>query len=184
MKFYKEHSINPASSCLPMVFQIPVFISLYFVLRHFAEHPPGGDLGWLGLVKITDHASAGWGILLLGIYVCSQMASTFFMGATMQKSQRYLMMGLPVVYVAFIAHFPTGLLLYWVTTNLWTVGQGLVTRRLVPKTPAPSLFSRKPPEDGGNGAKRKETPPKPAPATKAQHPPPRRVQKRKKAKRR
>jgi membrane protein insertase Oxa1/YidC/SpoIIIJ len=60
-----------------------------------------------------------------------------------------------------IAHFPTGLVIYWVTTNLWTVGQGLVTRRLVPKAPAaaaagivgPKRSSRTPPSgDGGNGS--------------------------------
>src|SRR5438477_5203896 len=42
MRFYKENQINPAASCLPMVLQIPVFFSLYFVLRSFAKHPPGG----------------------------------------------------------------------------------------------------------------------------------------------
>jgi YidC/Oxa1 family membrane protein insertase len=186
MKFYKEHNINPAASCLPMVAQIPVFISLYYVLRHFAEHPPGGNLEWLGLVDITDHGTVGWGKLLLLVYVVSQMSSTYFMSTTMDKMQRYLMMGLPVVFVSFIMRFPTGLLLYWVTTNLWTVGQGLITRRLVPKTPAPSLFQRpkKPPSDGGggNGAKREPPPPKPAPAAKARQQP-RRVKKKKKARR-
>jgi YidC/Oxa1 family membrane protein insertase len=184
MKFYKEHNINPAASCLPMVLQIPVFISLYFVLRHFAEHPPSGNLTWLGLVDITDKANQGWGVLLLVVYVASQMASTFFMGTTMDKTQRYLMMGLPVIFVTFIMRFPTGLLIYWVTTNLWTVGQGLVTRRLVPKTPAPSFFQRRRPEDGGNGAKKKEPEPKPAPAAKAARPAQRRVQRRKKSGRR
>lgn len=184
MKFYKEHSINPASSCLPMVFQIPVFIALYFVLKDFANNPPGGNLEWLNLVDITHHGYVGWGKLLLVIYVVSQMASTYFMGTTMDKTQRYLMMGLPLVFVTFIIRFPTGLLLYWVTTNLWTVGQGLVTRRLMPKTPAPSIFQRKPPDSGGNGAKKKEPEPKPAPAARAPQPPPRRVQKRKKARRR
>src|SRR5215213_7667341 len=50
MKFYKENRINPAASCLPIVAQIPVFISLYFVLRTFAKSHPGGDLSWLGFV--------------------------------------------------------------------------------------------------------------------------------------
>ena len=55
------------------------------------------------------------------------------MSATMDKTQRWIMMVLPVVFIPLIAHFPTGLVLYWMTTNLWTVGQGLVTRRLAPK---------------------------------------------------
>ncbi len=187
MKFYKEHGINPAASCLPMVAQIPVFIALYFVLRTFSNHPPTGDLHWLGLVNIIDPAHAGWGKLLLVVYVVSQMSSTYFMSTTMDKMQRNLMMALPLVFVTFILNFRTGLLLYWVTTNLWTVGQGLITRRLVPKTPAPSLFQRpqrKPPPDGGagNGAKKEPTPPKPSPAARAPQQP-RRVKKKKKARR-
>jgi len=44
---------------------------------------------------------------------------------------------LPFAFIFVIARFPTGLVLYWMTTNLWTVGQGLITRRLIPKTPTP-----------------------------------------------
>src|ERR1044071_4154043 len=55
MKFYKENNINPASSCLPLLAQFPIFISLFYVLREFAKHPPGGDLSWLGVVpSIAD----------------------------------------------------------------------------------------------------------------------------------
>ena len=53
----------------------------------------------------------------------------------MHKAQRYMMIVLPLIFIGVVAHFPAGLVLYWVTTNLWTVGQGLVTRRLVPRTP-------------------------------------------------
>jgi YidC/Oxa1 family membrane protein insertase len=155
MKFYKENNINPASSCLPLLAQFPIFISLFYVLRQFAKHPPGGDLSWLGVVPsiavpVLDHWS---GYLLLFIYAASQIASTFFMSATMDKTQRWIMMFLPVVFIPLIAHFPTGLVLYWMTTNLWTVGQGLVTRRLAPKPgqvpnagEAPKKSSRTPPK--------------------------------------
>jgi YidC/Oxa1 family membrane protein insertase len=173
MRFYRENQINPAASCLPMVFQIPVFIGLYYALRHFASHPPGGDLSWLGFVpSIAAKASSHWsGYVLMVIYVLSQMSSTWFMSATMEKAQRTIMMVLPLVFVAFIIHFPTGLVIYWVTTNLWTVGQGLITRRLMPKTAAPEKrSSRTPPKEGGdddgNGAKKPTPPPKPTPAAK------------------
>jgi YidC/Oxa1 family membrane protein insertase len=147
MKFYKENRINPASSCLPIVFQIPIFIALFFVLRDFEEttdycgpEPPGpicnpGDsLEWLGLINITDPASEGWGLLLLVIYVASQLASTYFMSATMERTQRLIFFALPFLFIPFIINFEAGLVLYWATTNLWTVGQGVVTRRLVPRT--------------------------------------------------
>ena len=145
MKFYRENQINPAASCLPLLAQLPVFIALYFVLKHFAESHPGGDLTWLWLIPdITSKATSHWsGYVLLAIYVGSQVASTFFMSTTMDKTQRTLLMVLPFAFIFVIAHFPVGLVLYWMTTNLWTVGQGLITRRLVPKTPAPSLGPRR-----------------------------------------
>jgi YidC/Oxa1 family membrane protein insertase len=201
MKFYKENQINPAASCLPLLAQFPVFIALYFVLRTFAKEATqpgsaiyGDNFHWLGLIDITKPASHGWGPLLLVIYAGSQIASTFFMSATMNKGQRYLMMGLPLVFITFISRFPAGLVLYWATTNLWTVGQGVVTRRLVPKTPAPSLFQRRTskappqeaePETSADGAKPKpaEAPPL-APAPAAAAAPPRPVRKVKRKKRR
>jgi YidC/Oxa1 family membrane protein insertase len=59
------------------------------------------------------------------------------MGTTMDKTQRRIMMVMPLAFITVVSRFPVGLTLYWMTTNLWTVGQGLVTRRLVPRTPAP-----------------------------------------------
>src|SRR5437763_7717898 len=187
MKFYKEHNINPAASCLPLAAQIPVFIGLYYTLRTFAKHPPPGDLSWLHFVPdISKHVTSHWsGYVLLAIYVASQLASTYFMGGTMQQSQRILMYILPFAFIFVIARFPTGLVLYWMTTNLWTVGQGLITRRLIPKTPPPSMprrSSRTPAKEEPapatvveDGARAEA----PAPAAPAQ---PRRVKRKKKKK--
>jgi YidC/Oxa1 family membrane protein insertase len=131
-KFYKENNINPAASCLPTIAQFPVFIALYFTLRHESGHISGT---WLHVVHVADkHAISHWsGYVLLVIYAGSQVASTYFMGTTMDKTQRTIMMVLPLVFLTVVSRFPTGLVLYWMTTNLWTVGQGLITRRLMPK---------------------------------------------------
>jgi YidC/Oxa1 family membrane protein insertase len=145
MKFYRENNINPAASCLPLAAQIPVFIGLYYTLRTFSKHPPPGNLSWLGFVPdISRHVTSHWsGYVLLAVYVASQLASTYFMAGTMQPSQRVLMYILPFAFIFVIARFPTGLVLYWMTTNLWTVGQGLITRRLIPKTPiSPAMPKR------------------------------------------
>jgi YidC/Oxa1 family membrane protein insertase len=143
MKFYRDNNINPAASCLPLVAQIPVFIGLFFVLRDFEdevlsqpEHQDKGGLEWLGLVDITEDTLVGWGPVLLVVYVISQLTSTYLMSQQMQKAQRILMLVLPIVFIPFILSFPSGLMVYWLTTNLWTTGQGLVTRRFIPK-PAP-----------------------------------------------
>jgi YidC/Oxa1 family membrane protein insertase len=172
MKFYKENHINPAASCLPLLAQFPVFIALYFTLKHGTKHITGK---WLGIVHLDTHATSHWsGYLLLVIYGGSQIASTYFMGATMDKTQRRIMMFLPIIFITFVAQFPTGLVLYWMTTNLWTVGQGLITRRLVPKpNPAavaaaaaasagPKRTSRTPPkEENGAVAETPKQPPAP-----------------------
>ena len=138
MKFYKENKINPYASCLPIVFQIPIFISLFFVLKGFEKEIfpqyPGSSLDWLGLVDITEPVKAGWGPVLIAVYVTSQLTSTYLMSTSMQsQAQRIMMMVLPVVFLPFILRFPSGLMIYWLTTNLWTTGQGIITRRLMPK---------------------------------------------------
>src|SRR5207244_13435251 len=133
--------------------------------------------------NIASPARSHWsGFVLLAIYVVSQLVSTLLMSTTMDKSQRTMLLVLPVAFVFFLVNFPTGLVLYWVTTNLWTVGQGLITRQMMPKkgAPAPKRSSRTPPRDtGGDGAARKAAEPKPAPAAA-----PRRVKRKKKKARR
>ena len=153
MKFYKENKINPYASCLPIVFQIPIFIALFFVLRDFEDEIfpdfPASSLEWLSLVNITEPTKDAWGPVLIAVYVASQLTSTYLMSTSMQsKAQRYMIMFLPIVFLPFILGFPAGLMIYWLTTNLWTTGQGLVTRRLMPRpAPPPKRSSRTPPKE-------------------------------------
>ena len=162
MKFYRENNVNPAAPCLPILFQFPVFIALYLVLSRRGRFAPARETRSAGSGSSRtsqQHANAHWsGYVLLVIYVASQLASTYFMSATMDRNQRVLMMVLPVAFVPVLVNFPVGLVIYWVTTNLWTVGQGVVTRSLVPKkAPPPKRSSRTPPKseppasDGADG---------------------------------
>jgi YidC/Oxa1 family membrane protein insertase len=160
MKFYRENKINPAASCLPIVLQIPIFIALFYVLKDFEEeifpNYPESSLEFLGLVDITEPTIEGWGPLLLVVYVASQLTSSYYMSVSMQKAQRILLLVLPIVFIPFILNFPAGLMVYWLTTNLWTTGQGVVTRRLMPRPALP------PPEK-----RTSRTPPKEAPKPEA-----------------
>ena len=154
MTFYRENKVNPAASCLPILVQIPIFISLFFVLNNFERNVlpqyPASEVGWLNVVpNITADVNAHWsGWLLLVVYVVSQLASIISMPTT-DPRQRYIFIALPLVFIPFILTFPVGLMLYWATTNLWTVGQGLVTRRLVPRKPPQPVkrSSRTPPKE-------------------------------------
>jgi YidC/Oxa1 family membrane protein insertase len=202
MKFYKENKINPYASCLPIVFQIPIFIGLFFVLRDFkkeifcargdfCETDADGklqvlpdfvsDLEWLSLVNITEPTIEAWGPVLIAVYVASQLTSTYLMSTAMQsKAQRWMIMVLPILFLPFILSFPSGLMIYWLTTNLWTTGQGLITRRLMPRPVAPpKRSSRTPPKEATvtpspNGEQADGTETKPATRSGG---PPRRVKK-------
>jgi YidC/Oxa1 family membrane protein insertase len=179
MAFYKENQINPAASCLPILAQFPIFIGLFFVLRDFEDEIlpkfPGADLEWLNLITITENTKVGWGPLLIVCYAISQLTSSYLMSTSMQKAQRVLLLVLPIAFIPFVLNFPSGLMLYWLTTNLWTTGQGLITRRLTPKPqPPPKKSSRTPPKaataTAANAAASADGDGKPA---KAPAPPPR-----------
>jgi len=141
MRFYKENKVNPLASCLPLIAQLPVFITLFYVLRH--ELPP--DMGcpeaghcaaygaeFLFIHDLTGKATGGELIALLILYVGTQLVSGMVMAVTADKSQRMMMFALPLIFVPFILSFPAGLILYWITTNFWTIGQQLVIKRVVP----------------------------------------------------
>lgn len=162
MAFYKENQINPAASCLPILAQFPIFIGLFFVLRDFDDEifpayqragEGAADLEWLSLINILEDTKAGWGPLLIVLYGVSQLTSSYLMSQNMQPAQRAMLLILPIAFIPFVLNFPSGLMLYWLTTNLWTTGQGLITRKLTPKRePPPKKSSRTPPKGEAKAA--------------------------------
>lgn len=139
MKFYQENNVNPFSSCLPMVAQMPVFFALYYVLKNFARDAADGtNLGFMGVIPdITKNVSdlALWSTAIIAlVYGLSQLLSSeLSFEPHTPESQRRIMRILPVVVVigAFQFPFPAGLAIYWVTSNLWTAGQQLVIRHKI-----------------------------------------------------
>jgi YidC/Oxa1 family membrane protein insertase len=155
MKFYQENKVNPLGSCLPLVAQMPIFISLFYMLQKDLKHDicPGiaayaaehstkisdvncnqvdpGSAKFLFIPDLTAKATGGVLITLILLYVGSQLASSLLMTVSADKNQRRLMMALPLIFVAFIINFPAGLLVYWITTNLWTILQQFIVRRTV-----------------------------------------------------
>jgi YidC/Oxa1 family membrane protein insertase len=99
------------------------------------------------------------------------------MSTQMQSTaQRVMIMALPIVFIPFILGFPSGLMIYWLTTNLWTTGQGIVTRRLMPRpAPPPKRTSRTPPKETGADDRSPAAAGAPASGSPARTGPPRRV---------
>src|SRR5579884_2022382 len=104
-----------------------------------------GGAGFLFVPDLTSTAT-GWvlGVLIV-LYVGTQVASTVMMSApTMDQTQRRMMMLLPLFFVILILNFPAGLIVYWITTNTWTMAQQYAIRRTMPAPPPVT-----PPPDGG-----------------------------------
>jgi YidC/Oxa1 family membrane protein insertase len=174
MKFYKENKVNPLGSCLPLVAQLPVFISLFYMLRktlrgdicpgvqkHFvALHGAGATTpcgaghgaGFLFINDLTNKATGATLIVLIVLYVGTQLASSLMMSsATMDKTQRQIMLFMPLIFVFFIISFPAGVIVYWITTNSWTIlQQYIVKRRLGPPVPAVSASASTAVTGGGS----------------------------------
>jgi YidC/Oxa1 family membrane protein insertase len=138
MAFYQKEKVNPLGSCLPLLLQIPFFISLFYLLRSdsFQEDIAGNE----GFGPIEDLAEKVTDPVLLGVlivlYVGTQLAASAVTAISADPMQRRIMFALPFVFVVFIINFEAGLIVYWITTNVWTIGQQLLVKKLYPK-PAP-----------------------------------------------
>jgi YidC/Oxa1 family membrane protein insertase len=138
MAFYQREKVNPLGSCLPLVLQIPFFISLFYLLRSptfkadIAGNPGFGPIDNLA-EKVTDPVLLG---VLIVLYVGTQLAASAVTAISADPTQRRIMFALPFVFVIFIVNFQAGLIVYWITTNVWTIGQQFAVKKLYPK-PAP-----------------------------------------------
>jgi YidC/Oxa1 family membrane protein insertase len=167
MAFYQREKVNPLGSCLPLVLQIPFFIALFYLLRSdsFQEDIAGNE----GFGPIEDLAEKVTDPVLLGVlivlYVGTQLAASAVTAISADPMQRRIMFALPFVFVVFIINFEAGLIVYWITTNVWTIGQQLLVKKLYPK-PAP-IEPREEEEDKAKPARGKPPSPKPAGAAAA-----------------
>jgi YidC/Oxa1 family membrane protein insertase len=204
MALYQREGANPAASCLPLLAQAPIFLALFWMLRD--QSRPGEPLFAAPFYFFTDFVSqaestdptglaatvsnAGWPgwlliLLMAGTMFWSQRQMLARNAAQMAdnpmaQQQKVLMYAMPV-FLAFISfQFPLGILLYWVTTNIWQVAQqAIILREVQHEVEAGTLgehkggeAARKPTKDGGkrtgsasSGTKRNDAAPKGGAAT-------------------
>lgn len=183
MKFFKTHGINPLASCFPLILQMPFFIAMFYALRDPSLQQAissSGHAGWLFISNLTADPKGAELIILLILYVGSQLGSTLVsLSMATDPMQRRLMLLLPFIFVPVIIHFPAGLILYWITTNFWTFGQSFVVKWLRVRQGDPVLVTAGDDPDAAvvtsGGAAAVEKKPKP---TKAPPPPPSKKKKR------
>ncbi len=126
MELYKKEKINPLGGCFPVLIQIPVFISLYWVLLQSVELRQAPFVLWLNDLSAKDPYYVLPLIMGISMFVQQKLSP-----APPDPLQAKIMMALPVVFTAFFAFFPSGLVLYWVTNNILSISQQwYITRRL------------------------------------------------------
>ncbi|MEN0070543.1 MAG: membrane protein insertase YidC, partial [Propionicimonas sp.] len=169
MKLYKEEGVNPMASCLPLLLQMPIFLSLFYVLLNASEGKP---LGYFfetnpDLVYSLQHATimgaqisarfwpvTTWGpTQTLALILIALMTTVLFitqlqlmrknmppeaLTGPMAQQQKMMLYLFPVMYAIGGVNIPIGVLIYWLTTNLWTMGQQyiLIHNNPAPNTPA------------------------------------------------
>src|SRR5690606_19475086 len=135
IQFYQENKINPFASCLPLLLQLPVFLSLFYLLRSdsFTQdvlaNPP---VGFLFIDNLTEKPEGAALVVLIVLFIVTQIGAGLVMASRVDRNQRIIMFALPLVFAPFVASFPAGLAVYWITTNIWTLGQQAVVMRFFP----------------------------------------------------
>jgi|SRR5215203_1124995 len=164
MAFYQREKVNPLGSCLPLLLQIPFFIALFSLLRSSEFQKDIADNASFLFIddlaeKVTDPFVLG---TLIVLYVGTQLAASAVTMVSADPTQRRIMLALPFVFVVFIISFPAGLIVYWITTNVWTIGQQLLVRKLYPK-PVPAGAAAVDDDGGAKPARGKPVAPRPTP---------------------
>jgi YidC/Oxa1 family membrane protein insertase len=174
MKLYKDSGTNPFASCLPILIQMPIFLALFRLLDHHAANGDGiaflnddlaqsfGDAELFGIVplKATFLQSGGsTAVMVIAAFLVIAMTATTFitqrqlmsknmppdaLSGPYAQQQKMLLYVLPVVFAVGGIAFPIGVLFYWTTSNLWTMGQQFYVIR---NNPAPGTAAAKAKEE-------------------------------------
>ncbi|WP_439117231.1 membrane protein insertase YidC [Nocardioides oceani] len=167
MKLYKDSGTNPFASCLPILLQMPIFFALFRLIDQAAKNKTHGILTderarsfgeaeLFGKIPISDtflNANGHVGVMVLAAFLVVAMTATTFLtqrqlmsknmpadalSGPYAQQQKMLLYVLPVVFAVGGIAFPIGVLFYWTTSNLWTMGQQfyVIRNNPAPGTPA------------------------------------------------
>jgi YidC/Oxa1 family membrane protein insertase len=144
MALFQEHGVNPLSSCLPLLLQIPVFFALYNLLnsQSFKDQlEDSGQPGWLFIDDLAAKPEGAVTVVLVVLAVASSFALILLNPnpTTGGNQQRYLMAGLfALITVIFIPQVPAGVAVYWIASGAWALGQQTVIHFVWPLPPVPT----------------------------------------------
>jgi len=150
MKLYQERQINPFGSCFPLLVQMPIFITMFYVIRSFGDTHPSFTSG--GILWFQDLSAHDPFYVLPVLSALTMLAASEITAKSLDPQQRWMMRVLPVVFTIFLLNFPAGLFMYWITSNLVTLVQNYVIYNHGPgrRPPANEAKSKKPGSRNGS----------------------------------
>ncbi len=136
MRLYKTYKINPFMGCLPMIIQIPVFFALYKVLLMAIELRHAPFIAWIKDLSAPDRLPVGFEIPYLGgipVLTILMGVSMYFQQklspTSLDPTQEKMMLMMPIIFTLLFINFPSGLVLYWLTNNVLSIIQQVMTNK-------------------------------------------------------
>lgn len=129
MKLYKEEKVNPMGGCLPIVLQMPIFIALYWTFMEAVELRHAPFFGWIQDLSAQDPYYILPVLMGISMFLLQKMSPTPVADPMQQKVMTFM----PLMFTAFFLWFPSGLVLYWLTSNLITMAQQWIIYRNLEK---------------------------------------------------
>lgn len=131
MELYKTEKVNPAGGCLPMLVQMPVFIALYYVLQAAVEMRGAPWMGW-----VQDLSSPDKWFVLPVLYMITMFIQTKLNPKPADPMQARMTTWMPLIFGFTFFFFPSGLVLYWVVSNIFSIGQQWYINKHITNAPA------------------------------------------------
>ena len=126
MRIYREEKVNPLGGCLPIVAQMPFFISLYWVLLSSVEMRNAPWIGWISDLSVRDPY-----FILPLLMTATSLLQTWLNPTPPDPVQAKMMWIMPLVFSVMFFFFPAGLVLYWLTNNILSIAQQyLINKKL------------------------------------------------------
>ncbi len=134
MKLYKEQGVNPAGGCLPLLIQLPVFWGVFRMLVVAVEFRHAPFMLWITDLSVKDPAYVTPVLMGITQYISQKMTPT-----SADPSQAKMMLIMPFVMTIFFINFQSGLVLYWLTTNVLQIAQQALMNKMMHRQPPAKL---------------------------------------------
>ncbi len=130
MTLYRERGVNPASGCVPMLLTLPVLFAFYSMLSVAIELRGAPFIGWIRDLSVYDPLFIT--PVLMGL---TQLVQTKMTPSTADPMQQKMMLFMPLIFMTMFIWAPSGLVLYWTMSNLWAIGQQVLTNKIIGPSP-------------------------------------------------